>query len=123
MKGRSGHVSDVSVGWIGRSAYDLLQSLCGTKTSWAGTDDENIDVARDLGQHGIQCADCVEGVAYISLPLALLRLRWWVLGPLASLEGVLGMVKRCGWCNGDVYYAPGTVQWRCEEREGWWWWW
>lgn len=31
---------------------------------------------------------------YISLPLALLRLRWWVLGPLASLEGVLGIVTR-----------------------------
>jgi len=60
-------------------------------------------------------ADCVESVTYISLPLALLRLRWWVLGPLASLEGVLGMVKRCGWCNRDVYYAPVTVQWRCEE--------
>jgi hypothetical protein len=45
MKGRSGQVSDGSARWIGRSAYDLLQSLCGTKTSWAGTDDENIDVA------------------------------------------------------------------------------
>jgi hypothetical protein len=40
-------------------------------------------------------ADCVKGTTYISLPLALLRLRWWVLGPLASLEGVLGMVKKC----------------------------
>jgi hypothetical protein len=59
--------------------------------------------------------DCVAGVTYISLPLALLRLRWWVLGPLASLEGVLGIVKRRGWCNRDVYYAPITVQWRCEE--------
>jgi hypothetical protein len=53
MKGRSGQVSDVSARWIGRSAYDLLQSLCGTKTSWAGTDDENIDVAEVSGQHGI----------------------------------------------------------------------
>ena len=70
----------------------------------------------DLGQHGIQCSNCVEAVTYISLPLALLRLRWWVLGPLASLEGVLGMVKRCLWYNRDVYYAPRTVQWRCEER-------
>ena len=50
------------------------------------------------------------------MPLALLRLRWWVLGPLASLDGVLGMVKMCGWCNRDVYYAPNTVQWRCKER-------
>ena len=61
-------------------------------------------------------ANCIAVRTYISLPLALLRLRWWVLGPLASLEGVLGMVKRCGWCNRDVYYAPNTVQWRCKER-------
>ena len=100
MKGRSGQVSDgSSTSRSGSCAYDLLQSLCGTKTSWAGTDDEDIDVAGDSCQHGIEGADCVEGCAYISLPLALLRLRWWVLGPLASLEGVLGMVKRCVLCT------------------------
>lgn len=63
-------------------------------------------------------AECIAVRAYISLPLALLRLRWWVLGPLASLEGVLGMVKTCGRCNRDVYYAPNAAQWRCEEGGG-----
>lgn len=31
----------------------------------------------------------------ISWPLGLLMLRLWVLGPLASLEGVLGIVEMC----------------------------
>jgi hypothetical protein len=49
MKGRPAEVSHVSFSCIGGWAYDLLQSLCGTKTSRAGTDDEDIDVARGSG--------------------------------------------------------------------------
>lgn len=74
-------------------AYDLLQSLCGTETSRARTDDKNIDVA---AEDGISCWSCwwcrCLVLMYISLPLALLMVRLWVWGPLASLEGVLGIV-------------------------------
>ena len=38
---------NVSIKMDGGSAYDLLQSLCGTETSRARADDEDIDIAAE----------------------------------------------------------------------------
>ena len=87
MKGRPKQVSDGSARWLGRSAYDLLQSLCGTKTSWAGTDDENIDVAGDLGQHGIQyCRLCRKRDIHL-LAIGLAEVALVGLGPVGVVGG------------------------------------
>lgn len=76
MRGRPGEVSACWFRRRGARAYNLVQSLRGTETSRAGTDDKDIDVAGVSGQHMM-----LEGVwnaeTHISLPLALLRVRWW----------------------------------------------
>ena len=107
MKGRPGQVSDGSARWIGRSAYNLLQSLCGTKTSWAGTDDENIDVAGDLGQHGIWCCGLCRKRDIHLLAIGLTEVALVGLGPVGVVGGSAGhgeemwmVQQRCVLCTG-----------------------
>jgi hypothetical protein len=57
------------------------------------------------GQVSIACdgCECTRLWTYISLPLALLRLRWWVLGPFSWLEGLLGIVED-GYDTAEMLY-------------------
>ena len=122
MKGRSGRVSDGYCRWHGGCAYDLVQSLCGTKTSWAGTDDEDIDVAAYSCQYCVRWLQVFRRRNSHLLAIGLAEVALVGFGPVGVVGGNArhceeSLVLMCGLVGNTGYSAS-----RGEEREGWWRW-
>lgn len=115
-------VSDSFCRWHGDCAYDLVQSLCGTKTSWAGTDDEDIDVAGYSGQYCVWCLQVSRRRNTHLLAIGLAEVALVGFGPVGVVGGNArhceeSLVLMRGLVGNTGYSAS-----RGEEREGWWRW-
>lgn len=117
MRGRSAQVSGGSSRRNGRYAYNLLQSLCGTKTSRAGTNDEDIDVARCSGQHCMWWFRAYRRIDVHLLAIGLAEVTLVGFGPVGVVGGSAGHCE-------EMYVTQWRLCIRCEaseEEEGWWW--